>query len=109
MAIILKETKTYSPHNNMGLDLTGSEYYGVIDDVLYDKKSKQCFFSVDVYANAESGQQRKEQFSNISVVDRINFNFNDATFDSDIGNDGLTITQAYTKALETLTDWQSDE
>ena len=103
MANILKSGSTYAPNNNQGLDLTGSDYYGTIDRVDYNKADKQCNFSLDIYANATARSEGK------SVVDRINFNFHDADFDSEIGNDGLSITQAYALSLETLTDWKSDE
>jgi len=109
LAIIIKAGSTYAPTNNQGLDLTGSDYYGVIDDVRYDKKSKQAFFSVDIYADAATAVSRKEEGVNVSPVDRVNFNFNGDEFDSAIGNDGLSIPQAYAKSLETLTDWVSDE
>jgi len=117
MAIMIKAGSTYAPTNNQGLDLTGSDYYGVIDDVRYDKKSKQAFFSVDVYADAATAATRKEHevdgetvpASNVSVVSRENFNFSGDDFDSEIGNDGLSVPQAYAKSLETLTDWESDE
>lgn len=109
MANILKTGSTYAPTNNQGLDLTGSDYVGVIDDIRYDKKDKQAHFTVEIYANAEVAATRKEDMSNISPVDRISFNFNGDLFDEKIGNDGLSIPQAYAKSLETLTDWISDE
>ena len=103
MAIQLKSGETYSPNNNQGLDLTGSDYYGVIDRVEYNKADKQCFFSVDIYADATARNEGK------TVVDRVNLTFVNSDFDTEIGTDGLTIPQAYAKALETLTDWESDE
>jgi len=107
MALILKTNKEYTPVNNMGLDLTGSDYYGVIDDVRYNKKDKLAYFTLDIYANEASGLLRKSD--SISVVDRINFTFDGIKFDDKVGYDGLSIPQAYLLALETLTDWESDE
>ena len=44
-------------------------------------------------------------------MSRINFSFDGDAFDSNIGNDNLTITQAYAKSLESdeLAYWQGDE
>ena len=103
MAIVLKASKTYSPSNSYGLDLTSNSFYGVIDKLEYDKQNKFCGFTVEIYADqtARSGGR--------SPLDRLNFTFSGDDFDSQIGVDGLTIPNAYTKALVTLTDWESDE
>jgi hypothetical protein len=103
MANILKAGSTYAPQNNQGLDLTGSDYYGVIDRIEYNKADKGCYFAVDIYVSSTARSEGK------GVVDRIIFSFNEDEFDEKIGSDGLTIPQAYAKSLETLTDWTSDE
>jgi hypothetical protein len=106
MAIVLKEGKTFSPRNNQGLDLTGSDYYGVIDEApSYNKKEKFCFITIEVYANQTAREEDK------SPVDRITVTFNGNNYDTHIGADGVDIPNAYTKALADaqLVDWKSDE
>jgi hypothetical protein len=102
MAIVLKEGKTYSPNSETGIDLTSNSFYGVIDSVEYNKKERLCVFFVDIYVNQTTRQLNKK------FVDRVVFSFYGDSF-SQIGNDGLTIPQAYIKALEILIDWMSDE
>lgn len=105
MAIVLKEGKTFNPDisTSYDIDMTGSNYYGVIDEVMYDKYDKTCHFSVAVYGSDNSRIQKG------SVTHRFNFTFTENAFEIQIGNDGYSISQAYNKALETLTDWKSDE
>jgi hypothetical protein len=105
MAVKLKTGRTYTPsiQESMGVDMTNGNYYGVIDRVDYDKQYKQCNFSVDVFGTETSRNNEG------TVVDRINFSFSDDVFDSDIGSNGLTISNAYVNALATLADWESDE
>ena len=116
MALILNTGKTFNPSisDSYGIDMTGSDYYAVIDSTNYDKESKNCNFSVNVYGSEEIAANRKEidgRLGTANVVDRINFNFNGDSFDESIGNDGITIPQAYALALadEQLSDWASDE
>ena len=105
MGIQLKEGISFNPpiSTSYGIDMTSSDYYGVIDNVEYNKKDKNCHFSVEIFCNCDA------RANNSTIVDRENFSFNGDTFDSEIGKDGLSIPQAYAKALERLTDWQSDE
>jgi len=105
MAIKLKSTKTFTPamEAQIGVNMTNGDYYGAIDSIQYDKKDKSCFFSVEVYGTQDSRNDGG------TVVDRINFNFHSDVFDLEIGDDGLNIPEAYSKCLETLTDWESDE
>jgi len=105
MAIQLKTDKTFNPtiSQSYGVDMTGSNYYGVIDDIQYSKKEKACFFSLEIYGNKESRNDSG------LVVERINFNFVGDEFDLHVGNTGLTVVQAYNIALNTLEDWKSDE
>ena len=90
--------------------MTGSSYYGVIDSIEYDKNEKRCSFSMDIYGSKELRQSDDEN-NHPSVVDRINFHFNDASFDESIGNQGLTVPQAYALSIADarLADWESDE
>ena len=107
MAVVLKTGKTYNPQisQSYGMDMTNGDYYGAIDTIEYNKAEKQCNFSLSIYSNEESRTNDK------SVVDRLNFNFHGDNFDSQIGNDGITIPQAYARALadSRLADWESDE
>lgn len=105
MALVLKSGKTYSPDisNQYGMDLTGSDFYAVIDDITYNKKQRQCSFPVDIYSNASARE------NDLSIVARIMFNFNEDIFDSEIGNNGIDVTTAYEKAVLVLIDWESDE
>ena len=107
MAIILKEGKTFNPQTPQayGFDMTGSDYYGVIDSIEYDKKKAECYFTVDIYSSSAAHKDGS------SVVDRMVFKFRDSDFGNIIGNDGLSVTQAYGLALSSavLTDWESDE
>jgi hypothetical protein len=105
MAIVLKENKTFNPDisDRFGVDMTNNTYYGAIDIIDYDKGQKQCNFTVDVYGTKSSREDGG------IVVHRFNFNFTDNAFDIQIGNGGISVEQAYNKALETLTDWESDE
>ena len=105
MALILNTDKTYNPKISdvYGLDLTSSDCYGVIDSIEYDKDAKTCLFALTVYANSTA------RTNSDSAVDRIVFSYNDDEFDTSIGNNGVTISGAYTLAALTLTDWISDE
>ena len=105
MAIKLKTGKTFNPEisGRYGIDMTNGDYYGVIDRVDYDKQYKECNFSVEVFGTKTSRNNGG------TVVDRINFSFSDDVFDSAIGSNGLTISNAYVNALATLLDWESDE
>ena len=105
MALILKTGKTFNPaiSETFGKDMTGSDYYGVIDSIEYDKGEKTCYFTLEIYSDNTA------RIDDSSTVDNIIFNYTDDSFDSDIGDDGLTIPQAYSKAIASLTDWESDE
>ena len=105
MAIKLKTTKTYTPEmeTRMGVNMTNGDYYGVVDRVEYDKSSQECYFAVEIYGTKDSRDAEG------LVVDRINFSFSDTDFEIQIGTDGLSISKAYSLALETMTDWESDE
>ena len=107
MAITLKPGKSHTPviNSTYGILVENSAYYGVIDDIQYDKADKRCSFSVNIYGNSSARADNK------AVVDRLNFHYNNDGFDSLMGNNGLTISDAYIKALEDerLTNWQSDE
>ena len=105
MAIILKATKTFSPvlSQSLGIDLTGSDYYGVVDDIMYNKDDRTASFSLNIYGNAQA------RVDSSSVVDRVKFFYNDSQFDSEIGTNGLTVAGAYALAQVELTDWESDE
>ena len=105
MAIKLKTAKTYTPEMEarMGVNMTNGDYYGVVDRVEYDKSSQECYFSVEIYGTKES------RGTEGLVVDRNNFSFSGTAFEIQIGTDGLSISKAYLIALETMTDWESDE
>ena len=106
MAIILKDGKTFNPaiSKSYGIDMTNGDYYGVIDIIEYNKKEQMCMFSVNIYAS------KTARDNDDAVVDRFNFNFTGEAFEQ-IGNNGLSITSAYTMILAKpeLADWQSDE
>lgn len=105
MAIILKETKSFNPAVSIsyGVDMTNSNYYGVIDEITYDKNDKNCNFSLSIFGT------KALRVEGGSSVDRINLSFHGDKFDLKIGNNGLTIPQAYVLALDLLPDWKSDE
>jgi hypothetical protein len=71
--------------------------------ITYDKKDKYCFFDLRIFIS-QSGRQNGND-----CVEVIPFHYYSTGFDQNIGNDGLSIPQAYEKALETMLDWQSDE
>ncbi len=104
MAIILKEHLTYNPSvsSAYGIDLTSADYYGVIDEIHYDKSQKTCDFAVSIYGNKDARN------SSSATLENKQFTFHDADF-ATIGNDGLSIPDAYALALVTLVDWRSDE
>ena len=108
MAIILKEGKTFNPaiSENYGIDMTGTEYYAVIDKIEYDKKEKTAYFSVDIYSSKDSRNSERP-----TVTERVNLGFSKESYDETIGAEGLTIIKAYTLALahERFVDWKSDE
>ena len=101
MAIKLKTGKTFTP--SLSKYLSGFGYYGAIDEIDYNKHNKQCCFDMKFYANSLSRNEGEDP------IERKTFIFTGDNFDSNIGNDGLSIPQAYNQALETLTDWESDE
>ena len=105
MAIILKEGKTFNPaiSAQFGVDMTSTTYYGVIDRIEYDKNEKKCFFVIDIYGS------NSLRMKSASIVDRIHLNIAPDQFDETVGSDGLSITKAYSLALQKLTDWESDE
>jgi len=105
MAIKLKEGKTFSPPvgAQYGLSLGSHAWYGVIDLIEYNKQERSCSFSVEIFADSAA------RGAGASPVERMNYGFHAEMFDSEIGNDGLTIPQAYEKALLALKDWESDE
>lgn len=103
MALILKTGKNYTPSSPTGLDLTGSGFYAAIDSINYEKSSRQCSFSLDIYADKAARAEGK------AVVDRVNFSFTDTRFDEFIGPDGLSVPSAYNIASASLPDWESDE
>ena len=105
MALILKTGLTFNPPMSeaMGVDLSSSEYYGVIDEVQYSKMERDCFFSVNVYGKKQARVDKG------TIMDRINFSFNGDAFATTIGLNGLTVSQAYEIAKLKLTDWASDE
>ena len=105
MALVLKEGKTFNPQisNQYGVDMTGNSYYGVIDKVSYNKKIKECNFSVDIYGSKDLRN------AEALLADKINFNVLPSEYDEKVGSNGITITQAYEIAGEVLTDWESDE
>ena len=110
MANIIKNGSTYAPTNNQGLDLTGSDFYAVIDiQPDADKIERHCHFTVDVYLNSTVAEARKNSTDRARPVDRINFSFIGDEYDAKIGSDGCDIPKAYALSLETLTDWESDE
>ena len=106
MAVVLKTGKTFNPSisTNYGVDMSSSEYYGVIDRIEYDKEQQMCTFMLNIYGTKELRE------SGGTVVDRMSFNYTGATFDV-IGTNGLSISSAYTMILQDarLTDWESDE
>jgi hypothetical protein len=104
MAIVLKEGKTYNPtvSAQFGIDMTNDTYYGVIDKIEYNKQEKICNFYLEIYGTQLSRQNGG------AIVDRMNFTINANQFAEQIGTNGFTITDAYNKALETLTDWEGD-
>lgn len=105
MAIKLKSGLTYTPavQAQYGIVLGANDWYGVIDGLEYHKGQKHCAFCLEIYASKTARE------SNSAPVDRINLFFDGETFDAEVGVDGLSITQAYGKILQTITDWESDE
>ena len=105
MAIKLKSEATYEPpiRAQYGVSLAENAWYGVIDGIDYNKAENNCFFGLDIYASKEAREAMA------APVDRHNFHYHSEKFGEEIGCNGLTIPQAYAKALETLTDWESDE
>lgn len=108
MAIKLKFGKTFNPEISEAFktDMTGSDYYGVIDRIELNKAEKNCIFSIEVYGSKEARETMEA-----NIFHRFNFAFRDDDFDDVIGNDGLTIPEAYQLALsdDILEDWESDE
>jgi hypothetical protein len=108
MAIIQNEGTTYTPAlgTNLGIDLTGSTFYGVIDELMYNKREKELSFSLDIY-----GTKSARGMENPVVVDRLNFHYNKEQFDENVGSNGISIAGAYALALAApaLADWKSDE
>ena len=105
MAIVLKEGKTFNPSisSQFGVDMTSSNYYGVIDRVEYDKNEKQGLFTVDIYGSKELRGNKA------TIVDRINISIGKDEFDNKIGSDGINIPECYDLVLSILEDWKSDE
>jgi len=103
MAIEIKTDKTFTPTSFNGIDNTGDQFYAVIDGIDYDKKNKFAQFSLNIYCDKDARE------CDLAFADYKHFTFNGAEFDDKIGSNGLSISQAYTIALETLTDWESDE
>jgi len=103
MAIKLKSGKTFTPDiaNQYGIDLTNSDYEGRIESVQYDVTEKTCLFSMNIYCN------HVEHQDSASIIQRFNFNFYDESFDTSIGSDGITISEAQILALESMTDWEN--
>jgi len=104
MAIKLKKDKTFTTDTEvqMGAHVINENLYGVIDNPMYDKGTRTCFFSVDVYGS-------KELRADGLILHRFNYTFYGDDFSAKIGNNGLTIQNAYIIALTELIDWQSDE
>ena len=92
-------------YKQIGITTPGTNFYGVIDDVTYDKEFKRCNWQVVIYENKEARE------NNSSRVDAFSFNFEGDLFDSTIGNNGCTITQAYqtSELSETMADWEDDQ
>ena len=105
MAIKLRAGITYTPpvQTQYGVVLGSNAYYGVIDGVEYNKAMKHAVFSLEIYASKEAREAKA------APVDLLNKMYSEKDFDAEIGRDGLTIPQAYQKALANLTDWESDE
>jgi len=103
MAIILKKGKKYRPVNPYGKDFTGCVFYGVIDSITYDKKERICFFDLRFFSSQAARNNGSDSIENIP------FHFIDDSFSKNIGNNGLTISEAYQKVLEVMFDWESDE
>lgn len=107
MALVLKTGKTFAPKGpaKQGLALSLSDCYGVVDFIEYKKDERHCVFLFDVYASAAARSDKK------AVVDRYTFSFSNDIFEALIGNNGFTVTDAYTylSNLSDLEDWQSDE
>jgi len=100
MSIKLKAGKTFTPDAvaQFGDSIINSDYAGKIVEVEYNVEEKRCFFTVIIHCtHAEH---------NYSVAQRINFNFTGDDFDTSIGENGITISDAETLALITLTDWE---
>lgn len=89
----------------LGVDLTGSGFYAVIDRVEYDKSKKTAVWLVDIYANKAARDAEG------IVVDRYTVNIQGDDFDAQIGSNGLSIGLAYATTMTHafFTDWESDE
>ena len=108
MAIVLKEGKTYNPSisDAYGVDMTGSDFYGIVDEFEYKKVEKEFRATINIYGTKAVREAKG------GIIDRININCNEQTgFDSKIGPDGISVSGIYALALaeDVLLDWQSDE
>ena len=109
MALVLKSGKTFSPPSaikSQGIpadDIAFSNCHAVIDEIGYSKQDKQCSFILKVFYD------KAARDNSLRVVDQITYPFTGVDFDRDIGNNGFTVSQAYTFAASQLTDWESDE
>ena len=105
MAIKLREGMTFTPavQGQYGVVLGINDWYGVIDGLEYHKREKHAAFSVEIYSSKAAREAKA------APVDMVNIFFNKENFDTEIGNDGLTIPRAYELVLQKMTDWESDE
>ncbi len=107
MALVLKAGKSYSASlgDAFGFPMVGSDFYAVIDQVEYNKAEKRCSFSVLIYADSVS------RTANKNPMDVASFHFDEAKFNEHVGNDGMTIPEAYAYTLNQtgFAHWESDE
>lgn len=95
MAIKLKDGLAYEIIN-----LQHDDYIGVINHVDYDIARKNANFSVEIYANVEAYE------NDLRTISRENFYYEGDDFDEEVGDNGLTIEQAYNLALKKMINWE---
>lgn len=107
MAIILKEGGVFTPSSavSMGVEVVCTTYYGVIDNIVYNKAEKDLTFTVVIYSSEAYRKAGRH------AVDFVHINLHHDAFDQKVGSNGLSIAAAYALALQDtrLGGFESDE
>lgn len=110
MAIVLKTGKTFNPDlsKSIGFDMTGKNYYGVIDKIEYNKKEKTVNFLVEIYGSKEVRSQALEAESKAQPCHRTPVFIKNEDFDEKIGTNGVTVESLYLvlHSMPEFADWK---